>query len=230
VRIGGGYSMVSSQWFSGRVQREVISYSVDHLNKVLNSAKHLRSMIDYISRGEYDDAKREYDLVRKLEDEADNIKRKVLDALSKSAFHPLDREDLSRLILIADDIADYIKATARKLAILIDAGVRFDKDVLAFFLEISSKLIEALDHLVKSVELITESAEESINYTHKIEEIEEVIDDLRDEALKKILEVCGKEFTGYCMLLKEALDDLEMASDRCEDTGDTIRTIIVSHT
>ncbi len=222
--------MVSAPWFSGKRQREVLAYSIEHMGKVLDSAKHLYEMLQYIRDSEFEKAIEEYREVRKLEDEADNVKRKIIDDLSKGVFHPLDREDLSRLVLIGDDIADYIKATGRKLAILIESGYRFSDEITSYLLIIAENLIKAIKLLIEAIKALSESIEKTITYTHMIEEIEEKIDDIRDEALKKILIECGEKFTGYCMLLKEALDDLEMASDRCEDTGDTLRTVVVSHT
>lgn len=222
--------MSSYQWFSSKIQREVISLSIEHLNKVFESAKHLYRMLQFIRENNYDNALKEYSIVRKFEEEADSIKRKIIDELSKGIFHPLDREDLSRLVLISDDIADYIKASGRKLAILLESNYEFNNEIVSLLILVVEKLLESIKILINAVETLSESLEKTIEYTHKIEEIEEEIDDIRDEALKKILLICEEKLTAHCILLKEALDDLEMASDRCEDTGDTLRTIVVSHT
>ncbi len=229
-RVDRGDPIVSTwSWISGKREREVLLRSIEHLNKVLETAKHLNTMLDYIYGNKLTDAVKEFKVINKAEEAADEIKRKIIDDLSRGVFHPLDREELLRLVLSSDDIAAYIKASAKKLIILIELGYRFDSEIIAKFKTISENLVKAVELVIEAVKTLTKSVEKSIMYTHMIEEIEEKIDDLKIEALKLILRTCGREFDGYCMLLKEALDDLEMASDWCEDTGDIIRSIAISH-
>jgi len=216
-------------WVAGKREREVILRSIEHLDKVMSVVNHFNQMLEHIIRGDKAGACREFSSVDNIEKEADVIKRKLIEELSRGSFHPLDREDLLRLVLSSDDIAAYIKASARKLLLLMDMGYELSVEIVQHMRSISENIVKAVKILIDAVKQLTKSLEKAITLSHLVEEIEEKIDDMRIEALKSIFRLCEKEFTGTCMMLKEIIDDLELASDRCEDVSDIIRSIAVSH-
>lgn len=216
-------------WISGKREREVLLHSIEHLNKINEIATHMKNMINYIKRKEYEKATVEYKAIFQLEREADDIKRKLIDELSKGVFHPLDREDLLRLVLTSDDIASYIKASGKRLEIIIENKYDVPTEYLDYFDFTISEIIRAIMYIIESIKTLPSSISKALEYTHKVEEIEEKIDEYRYEVLKKIAVKHSTGINIYHVLLKEALDDLEMASDKCEDTCDIIRTIAISH-
>ncbi len=217
-------------WIAGRREREVLLKSIDHLGMVLEVCRHFNKMLTSIGENDVEGIRREFEQVDKTEKEADRVKRKLIEDLSRGSFHPIDREDLMRLILSGDDIAAYIKASARKLLLLIELGYSVPDEILQDMEIISENIVKATEILLNAVRELTKSIEKAITLTHLVEEIEEKIDDLRINTFKKLFKLYRVKDIGECMLLKEIIDDLEMASDKCEDVGDIIRTIAVSHT
>lgn len=221
--------MTTWTWISGKREREVLLHSIEHLNEILLTIQHMRNMVIYIKNKEFDKASSEYKYVFQLEKDADEIKRKLIDELSKGIFHPLDREDLLRLVLTCDDIAAYVKSCGKKLEIVIEAQYSIPEEFLNYFVDVATDISKSVEYIIEAIKHLPSSISKTIEYTHRVEEIEEKIDEYRYEFLKRIAsKYIDKIDIGY-LLLKEAVDDLEMASDKCEDAGDIIRTIAVSH-
>jgi len=216
-------------WISGKRERDVLLKSIEHLKKIYETIDHFSRSLEYLAKRDEDGYRNSFKYVNSCEEEADDIKKKIIQELSRGYFHPLDREDLLRLILSSDDIAAYVKAAARKFLILLDIKYSIPNEILEEERNITANLLRSVDYLIRSVEALTRSLEESISYTNLVEEIEEKIDDLRIQALEALSKACREKYGFECALLKETIDDLEMASDKCEETGDIIRSIAISH-
>ncbi len=217
-------------WIAGKREREVLLKSIEHLSKIRDVTLHFNNMLDKIKENDLSKVRGEFNYVDNIEKEADTVKRKLIEDLSKGSFHPIDREDLMRLILSSDDIAAYVKASARKLLLLLDMNYRIPGELLQHMKNMAENVLKAVEILIDAVKELTKSIEKAITLSHLVEEIEEKIDDMRIDTLKTLFMIYGREFRAECMLLKEIIDDLEMASDKCEDVSDIIRTIAVSHT
>lgn len=59
------------------------------------------------------------------------------------------------------------------------------------------------------------------------ERIEEFVDDVRVETLREILNICNEVKISTCLILKEIIDSIENAADKCEDVADIIRSIVL---
>jgi len=216
-------------WIASRREKEILLKSLEHLSRVRDVVSHFIEMLKGFTAGDQAKIDSEYKLVYTLEEDADRIKRAIIEELSRSFLHPLDREDLMRLVLSSDDIAAYVKASARKLNLLRTLNLPIPGEALKHYMEISSEILKAVDTLIKAVQELPRSAETAIALTHEVEHIEERIDEMRVESLKEIFMLCRDLVSFECVVLKEIVDDLEMASDKCEDVADEIRVIAISH-
>jgi len=216
-------------WIASRREREIIVKSIDHLNHVKMVVQHFHDLLLSIKQKDSDKFREEYSKVDLIEKEADVIKKNIIHELSKGLFHPLDREDLLKLIIESDDIAAYVKAAARKLNILISSGFTIPDKIMDKLIEISDVLNKAVNTLLEAVSELRHSIDKTINLSHIVEEYEEKIDDLRLESLVLLRSIIGDKLSFDYLLIKEIIDDLEMSSDRCEDVADTLRMIAVSH-
>ena len=210
-------------WISRRRQTEIISKYVDHVEKVLETVEHTYRMLVAYSKGNADKAREEYNNVFNAERSADEVKRKIIDELSSELFHPIDREELIRLILTTDDIAAYAKAASRRLLLVVDK--RLDEKIVEKLLAMAEKIVYATKILKNAVLELLKNPRNSLKLADKVEKLEEEVDDLRMEALELVLEYCDQTKPSLCIIAKELVDSLENASDRCEDAGDVIRSI-----
>ncbi|MCD6301368.1 MAG: DUF47 family protein [Staphylothermus sp.] len=216
-------------WISGRREREVILKSMDHLEYVYKTVFHLGEMLNKIQKLELENALSEYDKINKYEEEADRIKREIIGELSKGNIHPMDREDLLRLIFQADDIAAHAKASGRRLKLLTELGYDIPDQLLSLLINMVVDIVKMVDMLREAISQLTRNPRKSLEITHVIEDIEEKVDDVRLEALRLIFRTCSGTFDSKCVLYKEIVDNIENTADKCEDTGDLIRSISLAH-
>ncbi len=178
--------------------------------------------------GLMDKVKENYLKVQDYEGEADKIKRLIIKELSSGFIHPIDREELIRLILTNDDIATYLKAASRR-AILVDPKL-IDEEIKDYIIEMSKRVVESVKKLEEAVLVITLKPSRSLELADEVERLEEEVDEIRIKALAKILEFCDKTKTSLCIIAKDIVDSLENSEDRCEDAADVIRSIAVLKT
>jgi len=167
--------------------------------------------------------------VFEYERQADEVKRSILDELSKGVFHPINREEIIRLIMTADDIAAHAKASTRKLNFIPPEKLTENlREAMKTFAVNLVKITEGVNNAFNALEHDPKMA---IQASQKVETMEEKIDDFRIESvIPEFLLWCSKsKDVGLCLLLKETLDGMENCADRCEDLADVIRDIALSY-
>ncbi len=220
--------MSSWTWLAGRKLEEIVNKSINHLELVHKTTEFLRDMINSLCEGKVNEGLKLYEKISETERKADELKREILHSLSRGFIHPLDREDLLRLILTSDDIAAYTKATARRITILYSIGSKLPEEILSMLRDIAEKTVEASSVLLSALRSLGSDPARTISLTHEVEKIEEEIDEIRMNLLEKLYTSCKEKLTVDCFLTKEIIDDIENISDKCEDTGDVIRLIAIS--
>jgi len=211
-------------WIGRRKQREILKLSGRHLSKIIELTKNFHAFVEAFSTNNLNDLKRCFEEIFRLEREADDEKEKIISEVSRGPFHPMDREDLLRLVMTMDDIAANVKAASRKLLYLdpneIPENVKVDLIKLSdLVLDIVLKLEEALTALIDGSEDVLKKAD-------MVERKEEEIDEFRSEFIMKVLR-WGDEMRkiSSLLMLKEAIENLENSSDKAEDVADVIRGI-----
>ena len=196
-----------------------------HLSKINDLTKTFRKFVEAFVKGNLDDMKKLYEDIFDIEREADNEKEKIIIEVSKGPFHPIDREDIMRLVLTMDDIAANIKSASRKM--LYSNPESVPTDVRNEFLKLGDMIIEIVSRLETALDALIKGSRDTLKLADSVEREEEEIDDFRVELIAKILK-WGDE-TGKLsslLMLKEAVENLENASDKAEDVADIIRGII----
>jgi len=210
-------------WIGRRKQRAIIAMSMEHIDKIIETIDSLKEMLEHYDRGEYEKAMVSYENVFKKERKADDIKRKIIAELSKGVFHPIDREDLIRLTLTLDDIAAYVKAAGRRL--VITEPMNIPKNIFNVMKTMTSKVKDATVLIKNAVMELYENPRKALDIANDIERIEEEVDDIRIMGLEETLKWCQTVDIVSCMTVKETIDSLENAADKCEDVADVIRSI-----
>lgn len=216
------------RWIARDREKIIILESLQHLKVINDVALDLINMFKNVIVGDYVKALENQLKLEKNEKTADDIKRKIIVDLTKSTIHPMDREDLLKIVFTSDDIAAYLKASSHKLRIMLELKLEVKKEVFNEFVKIVELISKSIEHLTSSLENLPKDSAKSLEYTNKVEEIEENIDDVKIKILEGILSECSI-MSNVCLLTKEILDDLEMASDKCEDVADAVRAIVAAY-
>jgi len=210
-------------WIARTRQREIIEMYNKHIDKIIETVEHCLRMLEHYKVRDIENAKKEYDIVFEKEKEADDIKRQIIAELSKELFHPIDREELLRMILTTDDIAAYVKAMSRRLLLIINEEI--EEEIIEDLMRMAARILNATKLIKEAAKKLIENPKKALELADNIERLEEEVDEIRMEALEKVMKFCDKTRNSLCIISKDLVDSLENASDRCEDTADVIRSI-----
>lgn len=160
-----------------------------------------------------------------LEREADDAKESIIVELSKGPFHPMDREDIMRLILTMDGIADNIKAASRKL-MYVDSS-EIPDEVKRDILELTNMVFDSIMRLGEALKALVEGSKDVLKLADSVERAEEAIDEFRVGLIARVLKWGeGTRRISVLLMLKEAIENLEAAADGTEDVADIVRMIV----
>ena len=169
------------------------------------------------------------DAIRELfsrEEKIDELRRTILEELTKQDLPNNYREDLKELVRYLDHLADEVKDSARSLKVL--GWPVFPKEIAEQYLKISENLVQGVKLLGECIEslgialpLVKEKAEQVLVYEDKIDE---------DYLQTKILFIkYRKELPPAILIgLRDLLDCMERSADICVRTADYIRMLAAS--
>jgi len=216
-------------WIGRGRETEVLKRCDGHMKKVVETVEAMNRTFQAACSLREKEAKKFFWEAFKKEREADEVKKEILEDLSKKIFQPLNRDEIIRLVMTADDVASNAKAAARKLTFL-DLK-ELPPELRKLLSHLSSRVLEISKATYKNFLALTRNPSSAINVSQEVERMEEEIDDFRGEKLiPKLLEWQNQDRrVGSCLLLKEIADNLEEVADRCEDVSDLLRYIALSH-
>ena len=162
--------------------------------------------------------------MEELEHLNDNITHNIFLELGRNFITPFDREDIHSLASALDDIADYMYASAKKMNFYkvdptTDSGIQKTADaILLAVLAVNEAVVELrnLKNTQKIIECVI-----------KINSIENSADDLFDLSIEKLFDsdVDAKELIKK----REIYQVMEIVTDKCEDAGNVIESIVVKY-
>ena len=213
-------------WVAPKRGEDVLKMVEDHLELTKNAVSSLYRLVESASE-EKDDTKRLYDSLSDLEMEADDLRRKMVDELTKGEMFPEEREDLMELVRAVDWIADWSKEAGRILII-----IPFQKappEMKKAAQDMCRANLDCVTILAKCIhELHSNNPKEAINLANQVELLEEELDELYSIARVHLSTMEFPDFsTGALILLNMFLDALETVADWCENTADIVRAVAV---
>ena len=159
-----------------------------------------------------------------LEHNNDEVTHRIFIELGRNFITPFDREDIHSLASALDDIADYIYSAGKKINFyhidpISDQGIQ--------------KTAEAIHDAVIAVkEAVMElrnlkNTQKIIECVIKINSIENNADNIFDMSIEKLFnsDVDAKELIKR----RELYQVMETATDKCEDAGNVIESIVVKY-
>lgn len=162
--------------------------------------------------------------IEHLEHENDVLTHNIFLELGRNFITPFDREDIHSLATSLDDIADYIHASARKMSVYkvdptSDSGIKKAADIIQeAVLSVNSAVVELrnLKNTRKIIECVI-----------KINSIENTADEILNMSLEQLFDsdADAKELIKK----REIYQTMETVSDKCEDAGNVIESIVIKY-
>ncbi len=197
---------------------DFLEYFERGTDKVLEGAKAFHELVS-----DFRDVELKVQKIKSIEHDGDRITHETLDTLNKTFITPIDREDIHSLISKIDDILDLIDAAAHRLVIY-----RIDKP--------SPELIAIAAQLIKPVETIKEAlrllddmknSKKILEYCVEINRLENEADALHRIAIGNLFD--NEKDPIRLMKFKEIYENLEEATDRCEDVANIIESVVIKN-
>ncbi|MBM3165167.1 MAG: DUF47 family protein [Bacteroidetes bacterium] len=157
-----------------------------------------------------------------IEHQNDDITHTIFVELGRNFITPFDREDIHSLASALDDVADYIFAAGKKINFyqidpLQDQGIQKSAEAIR-------EAVLALKQAVMELRNL-KNTQKIIECVIKINSIENNADNIFDMSIERLFEsdVDAKQLIKR----RELYMVLETATDKCEDAGNVIESIVV---
>lgn len=161
--------------------------------------------------------------IEDMEHKNDEATHTIFTELSRNFITPFDREDIHSLATALDDVADHIYAAAKKIMFYHidtdDYGLRKFAELIVLSAEQVAKAVSELKDM-KNLRQLTEAIV-------KINSIENQADDLFDQNIERLF--AEVDDVKAVIKMREIYQVLESATDKCEDAGNVIESIIIKY-
>jgi len=159
--------------------------------------------------------------VKQLEQKGDEITHEIFIHLDSDFIIPFDREDIHTLATSLDDVADCINS----------AAIRIQLYKVDHYSTAMQRISEIISRQVKEIDIAVRYMESMRNIPRikealvKINSLENEADEILEATIASLFET--EQDAIRIMKAKEILDDMETATDKCEDVANVIETIVI---
>jgi predicted phosphate transport protein (TIGR00153 family) len=190
---------------------------------VLRGAELLRQRLEHF--GGLDSAYTTSKEIHDLEHIGDELVAECIDRLNKSFITPFDREDIIELTRALDDVLDWIDSSAERIVILQISRLT------PMVTEFTRIIHRSAEEILTAVQLLRhmKNPEPVLRACKRIVQLENDADQVLREALRQLF-VDDRAAPLEVIKLKELYENLEMATDQCQDVANILHTIIAKHT
>lgn len=155
--------------------------------------------------------------IRKLEQEADDIRRVLIDELNKTFITPIDREDIFALSRAIDDVIDHARNTVKEMEVF---GVEANPH-----LEEMAKLLQrGAEQLVAAMKHLRKNPNVAVEYAIRAKRVENKMNDLFLAALKELF---SGEDPRKMFMYREIYRHFNRSADRVDEAANVISNIVV---
>ncbi|WP_292728502.1 DUF47 domain-containing protein [Methanoculleus sp.] len=190
----------------------------DRMARTVVSAADL--LVEFVEN--YENVKEQCHRMKQIEHQGDEITHEIYEQLNRTFITPLEPEEISRLASALDDILDYIDGTAQQMY---SYGITKTDDSmieLAKLIQLSVVEIEKAVNNIRSVKNPSLIEERCI----EVNRLENVADNVLGHAIRDLFKT---EDAITIIKLKDIYENLEMATDKCEDVANVLSDIAIRH-
>lgn len=159
-----------------------------------------------------------------LEHEADEACHRIINTLNESFITPFDREDILDLTNNMDNIVDGIYLITNRFYLFKINQPSKESQHLAEIIEKSAIEVAQAVMSLRNKKKVKETAKHCV----EINRLENLADDIRDEAISRILND-DKINPLMAIKQKELFEESEEVTDMCEYVANTISSILVKN-
>jgi uncharacterized protein len=171
---------------------------------------------------DYTDIKNRSHKMEELEHRGDEISHRIYEQLNRTFITPLEPEEINRLTMALDDILDYIEGTT---LMMVNYGIT---DTDAAMKELAQLIFLSVNEIALAVKAIRKIKDPSYIEEKCIEvnRLENLADEVTAHAITELFK--GADAVTI-IKLKDIYQNLESATDKCEDAANVLSDIAIRH-
>lgn len=181
------------------------------------AVKGLAALQSYVNQPDHDLARK----VNRMEKEADEVRRVLIDELNQTFVTPIDREDIFALSRAIDDVLDYADSTIEEMELL-------EIQPNAFIQRMVSLLHDAAHEIHQGVLRLEDHPNVAVDHAVRAKALENRMETVYREALADLFSNARDVDDLLNMLkLREVYRHLSNAADRGDEAANVIGDIVV---
>ncbi|MGD9817531.1 MAG: DUF47 domain-containing protein [Desulfomonilaceae bacterium] len=155
--------------------------------------------------------------IKRLEQEADDIRRILIDELNQTFLTPMDREDIFSLSRAIDDVIDHAHNTVKEMDI-------FEIESNQFLITMAGLLHKGAENLVNAIKHLKKNPNVAVEYAVRAKRVENKMNDTFLVALKELF--LGHE-PRMMFAYREIYRHFNRSADRVDEAANIISDIVV---
>ncbi len=161
--------------------------------------------------------------ITELEHEGDSITHQIVAQLHRTFVTPFDREDIALLSHVMDDVTDFIHAAADAMLIYkIAQPTPRAKELADIIVQAAAEIERAMPLLRRRSEL-----KKVLEHCVELNRLENMADKVFRSALGELFD--DTKDTAYIIKWREIYEQMESATDRCEDVANVLEGVALKH-
>lgn len=207
----------------GKEEKQILNDGLVHVEKSLECVRELKNGLEAFYHNDQEGKNKAIAKVKEAEHQGDEVRKKMMEELSRGLLLPPDREDLMFLNEYLNDIADGAKEVARLLEFMNEPIM---SELSRELLEDSLLAVKAGEKLQDAIaSLIANNLSKVLEDCAQIETLEENGDDKKRELLGSLLKA---NLVGPTMLMVyEIINGVEEVLDSIDAAGDLMRILAI---
>jgi len=156
-------------------------------------------------------------VVKELENEADDLRAKIINQLNAAFVTPIDREDIFALSRAIDDIIDYCQRTVEEMMV-------YQVEPTPQMVKIVNILVKGTKDITIAVNSLKTKPKSVLDYVMRAKKAENHIEHLYLEALADLF---NQKDTVYILKMRELYRHLSNSADRCDEAANVISDVVM---
>lgn len=185
---------------------------------MVRAAQSLKELVD-----DWENVGEKVGEINELEHEGDRITHQIMEQLNRTFVTPFDREDINTLAHTLDDVTDFIKAASDTMLIYkVERPGPKAKELAEIILQATNEVESAVPLLRCRGELL-----KVLKQCVEINRLENMADTVYHSALAELFD----DTSDIVRIIKwrEIYEQMESATDRCEDVANVLEGVALKH-
>ncbi len=153
----------------------------------------------------------------------DDLTLTIFTDLARNFITPIDREDIHQLATSLDDVADFIFAAGKNLELF---GIKTPDETCRELARLVNEGCQIVQMAVQGLRTMAKSAGNN-EFVVRINIMENQADEVHDRAIQRLFAM--EKDPIQLIRMRDMYSTLELATDKCEDVGNVIESIMLKY-